>query len=46
MLGGEIEWSAVPWIAEMHGCDDLDTLCELLMTIRAHRIEAMQARTG
>lgn len=42
-FGGEIDWSAVPWIAEMKGCNDLDTLCELLLAIRAHRFEAMKS---
>lgn len=34
MMGGDISWPALPWIAEMLGCDDLDTLCFLLLTIR------------
>lgn len=46
MFGGEIVWSALPWVAEMHGCEDLDTLCELLVAVRAHRIEAAKLNAG
>jgi hypothetical protein len=41
-FGGEIQWNAVPWVAELHGCNDLDTLCALLVGIRNHRAQAMR----
>jgi hypothetical protein len=34
LMGGEIQWPAVPWIAEWLGCDDVDELLEALVTIR------------
>lgn len=43
MFGGEINWPALPWIAHMHGCDDLDTLCALLLAMRDRRIELDKA---
>jgi hypothetical protein len=39
MFGGEINWAALPWVAEMKGCEDIDRLCELLVTVREHRRE-------
>lgn len=41
-FGGEIQWAAVPWVAEMYGCDDLDTLCRLLGHVRNHRARALR----
>lgn len=35
-MGGEIQWAALPWIAEHYGCDDFDALVDLLVCIRAH----------
>jgi hypothetical protein len=42
IFGGEIEWTALPWVAEMLGCDDIETLTDLLGTIRTHRYDAMK----
>jgi hypothetical protein len=36
LMGGEIQWAALPWLAEWVGCEDLDGLVELLVTLRTH----------
>jgi hypothetical protein len=36
LMGGEINWTALPWMAELLGCDDLDGLVDLLVTTREH----------
>lgn len=41
-MEGDIEWSAVPLMAEMLGCDDLDGLTAGLVAIRAHRNEKLE----
>jgi hypothetical protein len=38
-MGGEIQWPAVPWLAELYGVVDLDGLVELLLAIRKRKAE-------
>lgn len=38
-MGGEIHWPALPWLAEMYGCDDFDSFVAMLVLIRTHRQE-------
>lgn len=41
-MDGEVNWSALPFIAEMFGCDDLDGFVAALVAIRAHRNEKLE----
>jgi hypothetical protein len=41
-FGGDVQWAAMPWVAEMFGCDDLDALCALVGHVRNHRAQAMR----
>lgn len=37
LLDGEINWAALPFIAELLGCDDLDGLVAGLRVIRTYQ---------
>lgn len=34
-MDGEIQWAALPFLAALHGIDDLEHLAEWLVSIRA-----------
>lgn len=36
-MGGVIDWSALPILAEIHGITDIELLVEQLVTIRNHK---------
>ncbi len=36
-MGGQIDWSALPILAEIHGIDDIEMLSEQLIAIRSHQ---------
>lgn len=38
-MGGGIDWSALPILAEIHGITDIELLVEQLILIRTHRRE-------
>lgn len=35
-MRGEIQWDSVPWLAWHYGCDDFDTLIELMPIVADH----------
>lgn len=36
-MGGEIDWAALPILAEIHGVIDVEMLVEQLLAIRDHK---------
>lgn len=36
-MGGEINWTALEILAEIHGVNDIELLVEQLMVIREHK---------
>lgn len=39
LMGGEIQWPALEWVAEMFGITDLDLFVRQLVVIRDHQRE-------
>lgn len=42
MLGGRVDWSALPIVAARLGVDDIEWLSTLLLTIRDFNVEREQ----
>lgn len=45
-MGGEIDWRAVPFLAELIGVDDLEMLAEQLLVIREFDEQRAKAARG
>lgn len=46
MFGGEIDWAALPFVAELLGIDDLEMLAQQLLVIREFDEQRAKAARG